>query len=180
MNATPAVATPATPAGWLIFSWGVGGVALILLNPIVRLSALPIETLANGLTPAQWALAVGWTAFMLYSEAYRGFHKQFAPRVAVRAMALAAAPRPWLVLFAPFMCMGLIHANRKRLIVSRSLLVGIVVLVVLVRQVPNPWRGIIDLGVVLGLASGLGSVLWFAGRAMAGSPPNVPADLPDA
>jgi hypothetical protein len=179
MQATTPIERPTTPLAWLVFAWGIGGVSLVLLNPILRLSALPLETLQEGLTPTQWAIAAVWTVFMLYSEAYRGFHKQFAPRVTVRALALAAAPTPLLVVVAPFMCMGLIHANRKRRIVSWSLLIGIVVLVIMVRQVPSPWRGIIDMGVVLGLASGLCSVLWFAARAVAGSPPQVPADLPD-
>jgi hypothetical protein len=182
MSQAPAASTPppTTALGWLTFAWGVGGVALILLNPIVRLGALPIETVAHGLTPVQWAIAVVWVLFMLYSEAYRGFHKQFAPRVAVRALAVAAEPRPHLVLLAPFVCMGLLHATRKRKIVAWSLLSGIVVLVVLVRQLPAPWRGIIDMGVVLGLASGLGSVLWFGARSFAGHPPPVATDWPDA
>jgi len=177
---TASTPPPTTALGWLIFAWGVGGVSLVLLNPIVRLSALPIETVANGLTAVQWAIAVVWVVFMMYSEAYRGFHKQFAPRVAVRALAVAAEPRPHLVLLAPFVCMGLLHATKKRKIVAWSLLTGIVILVVMVRQLPAPWRGIVDMGVVLGLAGGLGSVLWFGARAFAGHPPAVPADWPES
>jgi hypothetical protein len=178
-QATLASPSPTSPLGWLTFAWGVLGVSFILLNPIVRLSAIPLQTMADGLTPAQWAIAVAWVLFMLYSEAYRGFHKQFAPRVAVRALAIAADPRPHLVLLAPFACMGLFHATRKRKIIAWSLLSGIVLLVVMVRQLPAPWRGIIDMGVVLGLASGLGSVLWFAANAAMGKPPSVPTDLPE-
>ncbi len=163
----------------MLWAWGVGGVLLILLNPVVRLSAKPIEAISTGLTPSQWALAAAWVAFMMYSEAYRGFHKQFAPRVVVRALALAHDPKPLPALLAPLMCMGLLHANRKRKTVAWSLLTMIVLLVLAVRQLDQPWRGIIDMGVVLGLMSGMGSVLWFAGRALAGNPPRVPPDLPD-
>jgi len=178
-SSPPALPVPTTPAGWAIWAWGVGGVSLVLLNPIVRLSAHPIEALSTGLTPLQWGVAAVWLVFMMYSEAYRGFHKQFAPRVVVRALALAQRPSPLPVVLAPFMCMGLLHANRKRKIVSWSLLTMIVILVLLVRQLPQPWRGIVDLGVVAGLASGLGSVWWFALGALRGAPPRVPADLPD-
>lgn len=177
-TATPSL--PSTALGWITFLWGVGGVGLILLNPIFRLGALPIQTVQEGLTGTQWAVAIGWIGFMLYSEGWRGFHKQFAPRVAVRALGIARAPRPHLVLLAPFVCMGLLHATRKRKIVAWSLLTGIVILVVLVRQLPAPWRGIIDMGVVLGLIAGLASVLWFAARAASGNPPDVPSDLPGA
>jgi len=175
----PPPPVPTTGAGWAIFAWGVGGVSLVLLNPIIRLSGHPIEALSNGLSPTQWAVAALWLVFMMYSEAYRGFHKQFAPRVVVRALALAADPKPLPVVLAPLMCMGLLYANRKRKIVAWSLLTMIVVLVILVRQLDQPWRGIVDLGVVAGLASGLGSVWWFALGAVRGQPPAVPADLPD-
>jgi len=170
---------PATPAGWLIWSWGVVGVTLILLNPIIRLSAKPIEALSAGLTPLQWGVAAVWLVFMMYSEAYRGFHKQFAPRVVIRGLWLAHRPRPLPVVLAPFMCMGLVHANRKRRIVAWSLVTMIVLLVIGVRQLPDPWRGIVDLGVVAGLASGLGSIWWFVLATLRGQPPTIAPDLPD-
>jgi hypothetical protein len=157
----------------------VGGVCAVLINPIVRLSAKPIEALSSGLTAGQWAVTVAWVAFMLYTEAYRGFHLQFAPRVVVRSLAIAHDPRPLPALLAPFTAMGLLWANRKRKIVAWSLVTMIVCIVLAVKQLDQPWRGIIDLGVVLGLSSGLGSVLWFAGRAVAGDAPRVPPDLPD-
>jgi len=50
--------------------------------------------------------------------------------------------------------MSLFYATRKRLIVSWSLIIGITLIVVLVRQLPQPWRGIVDIGVVTGLGYG--------------------------
>ena len=151
---------------------------LTLLNPIVRLSQPVVEVFSQGLTPLQVALAALWTAFMLYTEGWRGFHLQFSPRVVRRAWALADDPGLVRVLLAPAMCMGLIHANRKRLTVSWSLVTMIVVLVVAVRQMPQPWRAIVDVGVVLGLTAGLASVLFFWVGAIRGRVPDVPADLP--
>ena len=62
--------------------------------------------------------------------------------------------------------MGLFQAPRKVLIVSRSLVIGIVLVVVTIRQLAQPWRGIIDAGVVVGLALGLLSLIYLFVRAV--------------
>lgn len=173
------IALPRSATSWLVFAWGVGGVCLILMSPIARLSPVALEAIQSGLTATQWVVAAVWSAFMLYSEGYRGFHKQFSPRVVVRGLALANDPRPLPVLLAPFTCMGLLHATKKRKIVAWSVLGIIVLLIVGVRQLSQPWRGIIDLGVVLGLSTGLLSLLGFVIRALGGAPPDVPSDMPD-
>ena len=38
-------------------------------------------------------------------------------------------------------------------------MLGVVVLVLVLREIPQPWRGLIDLGVVIGLALGAASIL---------------------
>lgn len=159
--------------------WGVGGFLALLAHALWGLTPLALEPVRDGsLSGVQMALYGLWVLFMAYSEGYRGFQKQFAPRMAVRAMHLTREPRPVLVVLAPIFCMGLIHATRKRLIVSWSLLIGIVLLVLLVRSLSQPWRGIIDGGVVVGLAWGALAVLWYFVRALLGQPPDVPPDLP--
>ncbi len=55
---------------------------------------------------------------------------------------------------------------------------AIVTLVISVRQLAQPWRGIIDAGVVLGLALGVASLLYHFVRQLAGNTPAVPLDLP--
>ena len=167
-----------TPARWAIWAWGVFGVLLILLQAVIRLSPRALEVFDGTLTPFHWACVVLWTGFMLYTEAWRGFHKQFSPRVVVRSLGIAKDPQPWLVVLAPIVAMGLLHGTRKRLIVSRTLLVGIIGLIAIVRMLPDPWRAIIDVGVVLGLAAGMASIGYFAIRTIAGQPPDVPADFP--
>lgn len=169
-----------SPRWWTlaVLFWGVGGVLLVLMQAVVRLSPMAIDALQSELTSVQWAFVVVWVPFMLWSEAYRGFHLRFSPRVAARALYLAEHPR-WLhlVLAAPF-CMGLLHATKRRLIASWVLLMGIVVLVIGVRQLTQPWRGLVDVGVVLGLLAGALSVLWWGLKAVSGSldvDPEVPA-----
>lgn len=159
--------------------WGVLGFAAIVFRAVWSLTPIALAPIRAGtMTTVQWLLYVGWLLFMVYSEGYKGFQRKVAPRVAARAMYLAHHPRPLHVLLAPLFCMGLIHATRKRLIVSWCALTGIVSLVLIVRQLDQPWRGIIDGGVVAGLGWGLLAVLWSFARALQGHAMPVPADIP--
>lgn len=158
--------------------WGIAGVLALLVQAIYRLTPYALEAIDAQLGTVESAVLVAWVAINAYSEGYRGFHKMFAPRVIARAQALDANPRPLLVLLAPLFCMGLIHATRKRLIVSWVLTLGIVGFVIVVRRLDQPWRGIIDAGVVVGLGAGVVSTLYFLVLALAGRPMPVSPDLP--
>ena len=104
---------------------------------------------------------MGWLGFMAYFEGYRGFQKAFAPRVVARTQYLARNPTALELLLAPMFAMGLIRATKKRLLVSWWLLIGVTFLVLMVRLLPQPWRGLVDAGVVLGLSWGcLAIVAW--------------------
>jgi hypothetical protein len=166
-------------AGKLIGAWGVLGVIALLGQAMWRLAPLAWEAIAGGLTHGQWVVTVVWVAAMAHAEGYRGFHRRFSPRVVARAQHLAADPRPLRAALAPVYCMSLFGASRRGMMVARGLFAGIVALVLLVRMVPQPWRGIVDAGVVVGLALGTLSILYYAGRALAGLQPTVPPDLPD-
>jgi hypothetical protein len=172
------ITLPTSLLGWLIYGWGVGGFCLILLRPIVHLSELPLVVLPAGLTPGQWAFLVVWCGFMLYVEGYRGFYKRLAPRVVVRGLALAER-RPLVPsLLAPFTCLGLLYGTRKRLIVSWSVTMAISCVIVGVRLLPDVWRAIVDVGVLLGLSVGLISVVGFAVRAVLGHLPDADPEMP--
>lgn len=162
----------------LIAAWGVLGVVGLLAQALWRLSPLAWEAIEQGLSGLQWALLVGWVAMMAHAEGYRGFHRRFSPRVVARAQWLSRNPAPALVLFAPLFCMSLFHASRRGRWTARILVVGIVGLVLAVRQLAQPWRGIIDAGVVVGLGIGVASIVWYCARALAGHDPPVPPDLP--
>lgn len=162
------------------FIWGVGGILLLLLFAIVRLGSVALELNSFDLTLMHWVLMLAWFAYMVWAEGYKGFHLAFAPRVVVRASYLAANPRPLHVLLAPLFCMGYIHATRKRRILSIALSLMIVCFVLLARMLPQPWRGIVDVGVVAGLAFGVCSIVYYLlqlRQAGAASLP-VPADVP--
>ena len=146
--------------------WGVAGVCALLGCAIYRLYPRAMEAIDSGLSGMQWAVLVIWTIFMVVAEGYRGFQKKFSPRTAARVRYLRDKPDLLRTVLAPFFCMGYFHANKKTKIIAISLTLGIILLVVLVSFCPQPWRGIIDFGVVLGLTYGIISFLAFTWQAL--------------
>ena len=135
--------------------WGIIGITALLGWAIFRLYPHAADAIREGLSIPQWIILVIWTIFMLGAEGYRGFQKKFSPRTAARVRFLRDHPNVSHALLAPLFCMGYFYATRKTKIVAICLTAGIILLVVLVKLCPQPWRGIIDFGVVLGLTYGL-------------------------
>ncbi len=150
----------------------------VIGEAIVRLLPIVLDLFDATLSALELAVLVAWVLTMTFAEGYRGFHLQFSPRVVARAVYLDAHPRPLHVVLAPLYCMGLLHATRRRLITSWVLTFGIVAIVVLVRRLPAPWRGIVDAGVVVGLTCGLLSIVYFTLRGLRGVPMPVDPDVP--
>ncbi|MDP2141079.1 MAG: hypothetical protein Q8L20_09725 [Gammaproteobacteria bacterium] len=143
------------------FAWGIGGILLLLLFAVVRLGPMALELATVELQQLHWfSLAVS-ILYMAYAEGYKGFHLGFAPRVVARASYLSANPRPLHILLAPAFCMGYIYATPKRKLLSFGLTGMIICFVLLVRLLPQPWRGIVDAGVVTGLVLGMASIVYF-------------------
>jgi len=142
--------------------WGLLGILALLLSAILRLWPLVVEAFSY---PLAWYHRVALLVIalgMAYFEGYKGFQMAFSPRTAARARYLLHNPRPLYILLAPFFCMGYFYSTKRRRITSIALTLGIVTLIALIRFVPQPWRGIIDLGVVVGLAWGIVSLLAFS------------------
>lgn len=164
----------------LITAWGVLGVVALLGQALWRLTPLALDAIRHGLAPWQWGVMTLWILINAHAEGYRGFHKRFSPRVVARALHLGRHPRPLFVVFAPFFCMSLFHATRRGKIVARVLVVAIIGLVILVRSLEQPWRGIVDSGVVVGLGLGTASLLYFYVRALLGQAPPADPELPES
>ena len=162
----------------LIVVWGIGGVVLLLVQAILRLTPFAIEPLSRGLGPFESLTYASWVAFSLYAEGYRGFQRAFVPRVVARAFYLARSPRPLFAALAPLFSMALMHARPRRLVTSWLLVAFIVAAVIFIRRLPYPWRGILDGGVVAGLGYGLVCLCIAAVRALGGAPPEHELDLP--
>lgn len=174
------MASSASPWSWIGVvgaTWGVIGVLALLLRAIFGLAPIAAEALLGPLTWLHGLALVGWVVFMAYTEGYRGFQLRFSPFVAARALEVAARPSPLRVALAPAFCMGLFDATRRRLLVSWGILLGVIALIAIVRLLDQPWRGIVDAGVVVGLSWGALSMLASVGRAVLTGHPAVSAEL---
>ena len=143
------------------FAWGIGGVVLLLLFAIYRLLPLALDLVGTNMSTMHWLSLVFSILYMGYAEGYKGFHLAFAPRVIVRANYLKQNPRLTHVLLAPLFCMGFIYATTRRRLSSIALTCMIIVFIMIARLLPQPWRGILDAGVVVGLSLGIASIIYF-------------------
>ena len=118
------------------------------------------------LSVIQWVVLIVFAVFMIYAEGVKGFQKKFSPRTAARIRLLRSEPTLIRVILAPLFAMGFFQANKKTRIVVFSILIMVIILISLVSLLAQPWRGIIDCGVVLGLSWGLISFWIFTFKAL--------------
>ncbi|MBW2224613.1 MAG: hypothetical protein JRF54_10435 [Deltaproteobacteria bacterium] len=157
----------------LIATWGIVWVSLLLGRAIWRLTPYAVDVWTEDLMTAgeKW-LFVGWLGANAYLEGYRGFQLRFSPRVVSRAVYPL-----WVILALPF-CISLFHSTRRQKTVSWIFIGALVLLIWWVRSLPQPWRGIVDGGVVLGLLWGLAVIWWLFVRYLMGAKIPPPNDLP--
>ena len=159
--------------------WGTAGVMALLGTAIYRLVPIALRAYDGDLSAGSWAAAVGFTVFMAYSEGYRGFQRGFSPRTAQRLRRLRDRPDVLNVALAPLVAIGYLQSDRRLKIRVYSLTSGIILAVILVHRLEQPWRGIIDTGVVVGLSWGVLSLAWCIAQALrrtdVGSVPLEPA-----
>lgn len=146
--------------------WGVGGFMLLLLAAIYRLTPIALEAFFYPLTWYHWLVLLLHTVFMAYSEGYRGFQQGYSPRLVARACHLQRRPTPLRVALAPLFCMGYFHTTKRRMTAAYALTVAIVILIVIFQRLPQPWRGVLDAGVVIGLLWGVLATSWFTLQAL--------------
>ncbi len=158
--------------------WGFTGICLLFSSAIYRLSAMALEMPLDSFAWYHWLALVLCLLFMGFAEGYRGFQQNFSPRVAARIRYLKQHVTLPRALLAPVFCMGFFHAQRRRQIVTFCLTGGIIGLVLLVRLLEQPWRGIIDAGVVLGLTWGIVSLAVFTLRAFVSKDFNYSPETP--
>ncbi|MCA9494623.1 MAG: hypothetical protein KC621_32065 [Myxococcales bacterium] len=159
----------------LVYGWSVGGVVLLCASAAFRLGLRGIDGWAHATDPQRYA-GLAWIAWMLVSAAWPGFHRQFAPRVAIRSAKLADEPLGPVALLGPLVAIGFVRATGKRRAIAVGLVTGIVAMSIGATFLPEPWRGLLDLGVAIAVASGVGSLLWFGARTWLGRPPPVDPD----
>ena len=179
--ALPFETMPVKILGFIGAFWGIGGVLLLLSQAVIRLSQRGIEAFSDQyvLDWYHWLTLVVCVVFMAYSEGYKAFQLAFCPRVASRAQYLSKNPNLVHVILAPAFCMGFFYATKKRIITSTCVTVGVILLIVIVSQTPQPWRGLIDIGVVVGLTWGVVSLIYFGLVAFTSKNFAYPPDLPE-
>jgi len=166
--------------GNLACAWGITGVLLLLGTAIVRLSVPALEAFASPLGIGQWLFLAVSVVVMAYAEGVRGFQRSWSPRVAARALSLRNGCTPRQALLAPLFCMGFFDASRRRIITAWCLTFGIIVLVLLVSQLSQPWRGLLDVGVIVGLGWGVTSVVLIFVAALSGRRDTIDPGVPAA
>lgn len=160
--------------------WGLAGVALMLSFAIFRLALIGLDSFSYSYQWFHWVALAFSIFFMAYSEGYKAFQKSYSPRLAARIRHVRDNPRFSHSLLSPLFSMGLFYAARRRLIATYLMLAMIVVFIIIAQQMPQPWRGILDLGVVVGLAWGLVSILVYSWHALTADNFPYSAELPEA
>jgi hypothetical protein len=153
----------------LVAVWAAAGPVVLLGWALWRLAPRAWEAVLRVQSLSSALLLASGVVVMIWLEGHRGFHLRVVPEVTERVRALARHARGWRLAAAPLVACELLGAPPARLLRRWVLLLGVVALMLAVRQLPAAARGIAAAGVFSGLAWGLGSLL-IALRAGGASP----------
>jgi hypothetical protein len=146
---------------WSIATFGLAVHAILLGEASYRLAERALLTVHQGLSLPQWLLMLLSIAAFGYGEGYRALHRRFFPHVIARASELAHREkrvRDWLI--APLYVVSMVQADKRALVRAWIGALLIVCAILIVRALPEPFRGIVDAGVAVALAIGLGSLIF--------------------
>lgn len=135
--------------------WAISGFTTILGYAIFRLFGHFLISWQMEYQWYHWFILILNIAFMAYSEGYKGFQKSYSLKFAKRLQELEQKPSFINKLLAPFFCMNYFSAEKKNLITAYILTIAIILLIIIFNHIPQPWRGILDIGVVVGLSWGI-------------------------
>lgn len=176
--ASPSASQDPTRKGTALYLWAVLGITALLTQAVLRLSAVAWEALSSGeMTSLQYGVCGVWCLMNAYMEGYRGFQKKFVPRVLARAHHLALHPEPLPAILAPLYAMAFFRAALRARIAAWGVTCLVLIAITLVRSIAQPWRGIIDAGVVVGLTWGLIALVVGAIGRLAGQEPEGDPEL---
>lgn len=158
MRAEPIASSEGPPAR-LAPLWTVLGVSALFAFAVGRLGWHGLETIRQGLGGLEWTALVLLTVAFVYGEGYRALERRWIPGLIRRARALRFERSGLLRLLGPLHGMSLVGVDRRKL--GRAWLgtTAIVAAILVVRALPEPWRGIIDFAVAAALAWGLVALL---------------------
>lgn len=147
---------------WTVASFGLAVHAILLAEASYRLAERALHTVHQGLSASECGLLLLSITAFGYGEGYRALHRRFFPHVLARASELARQEGRGLsgLLLAPLHVVSLVQAERRALLRAWTGVALIVSAVFIVRALPEPYRGIVDAGVAVALAIGLGSLIF--------------------
>ena len=128
-------------------------------SSIYRLGTRGVVTIQAGLGWGEWSMLVLLTVAFVYGEGFRVLDRRWVPSVVERALLVRDDPRLLVRLLAPLYGLSLVGARRDDLIRGWLLATAILSAVLIVRALPDPWRGIVDFAVAAALAWGLVAIL---------------------
>ena len=144
--------------GAVVSGWAVLGVAAILAWAVYRLGGRGLDVIQQGLDGFEWSVLVVLTLGFVYGEGVRSLDRKWVPTVVERARRLRDQSVVLWIL-APLYGLSLVGTERKELVRGWLGTSAIVVMVLLVRAFPAPWRGIIDFAVAAALSWGVVAIL---------------------
>ena len=167
----------------LVQAWGVFGVVAYLSYGVAKVVPIVLDGLGAIEEVWQWGLLAVTLLFFAYVEGYRGFQLGFSPRVVSRAWVVSEetseAPL-WHKVLAPAFCIGYFHGTTRRVITSWAVTTVIFAVVIGVKQLDNPYRAIIDAGVIVGLMWGILSIIvLYVASLQSQKPPEYDPALPE-
>ncbi|MBT3756892.1 MAG: hypothetical protein HOK80_08665 [Candidatus Cloacimonetes bacterium] len=143
----------------LIYIYSIGGVIAIFSSAIYRLYPHVKESMSLEFSALNWTVLAAYLIVMIVGKGYFALHRGFVPRVIVRSEQIISNGNLIDKLLAPLYCMGFFKAPKKRMIISYLMILFIISFLVSASKIVQPWRGIIDLGVIVGLSLGIISLL---------------------
>jgi hypothetical protein len=140
-------------------AWAVAGVSALFASASYRLGERGIAVIRDGLGGWEWVALACLTGLFVYGEGFLALDRKWVPGLMRRARELRTERRLVLRLLAPLYGLSLIGAPPAKLVPSWLGTGAIVGAILLVRALPDPWRGIIDFAVAAALAWGLVAIL---------------------
>lgn len=140
-------------------AWAVFGVSALFASASYRLGERGVAVIRDGLGSWEWMTLAGLTLVFVYGEGFLALDRKWVPGLMRRARELRDERSLVLRLLAPLYGLSLIGAPPAKLAASWLGTLAIIGAILLIRGLPDPWRGIVDFAVAAALAWGLVAIL---------------------
>lgn len=130
---------------------------LLLLDPVARLGLRGVRGLSEGLSAWQWAICAAVFGAFVYGEGWLALHKKFSVHVIARLRQLERE-RLVLKVFGFLYAASLVGDRPKAMVRAWLGVLAIGAAVMVVKQLPQPYRSMVDVSVAAALLLGIVSL----------------------